>query len=62
MQQMTQQLNGGLHPQVIPQEVAGRSFRDFFYMSPSKFHGGLDQVKTHEWITNIEGIFSDSAL
>lgn len=57
MQQMLQQLNGGMHPQVIPQEAAGGNFRDFFRMNPPEFHGGLDPVKAHEWLTSIERTF-----
>lgn len=52
-----QQLNDGLHSQVVPQESAGGSFRDFFRMNPLEFHGGLDPVKAHEWVTIIERIF-----
>ena len=54
---MMQQLNGGLHPQGVPQEVVGGSFRDFFHMNPPEFHGGLNPVKAHEWVTNMERIF-----
>ncbi|XP_050877001.1 uncharacterized protein LOC127080742 [Lathyrus oleraceus] len=54
---MMQQRNGGLHPQGVPQEVAGGSFRDFFRMNPPEFHGGLNPVKAHEWVTNMERIF-----
>ncbi|XP_050876879.1 uncharacterized protein LOC127080606 [Lathyrus oleraceus] len=48
MHQMMQQLNGGLHPQWVPQEAAGGSFRDFFRMNPPKFHGGLNPMKAHQ--------------
>ncbi|XP_050876243.1 uncharacterized protein LOC127079937 [Lathyrus oleraceus] len=57
MQQMMQQLNGGFHPQGLPQEAAGGSFRDFFCMNPPEFHGGLNPVKAREWITSMERIF-----
>ncbi|XP_050888516.1 uncharacterized protein LOC127093616 [Lathyrus oleraceus] len=57
MHQMMQHLNGGLHSQGIPQEAAGGSFIDFFRMNPSEFHGGLNLVKAHEWVTNMERIF-----
>lgn len=57
MHKMMQQLNGGLHPQGVPQEAAGGSFRDLFRMNPPEFHGGLDHVKAHEWVTSIERIF-----
>ncbi|XP_050919676.1 uncharacterized protein LOC127137246 [Lathyrus oleraceus] len=54
---MMQQWNGGLHPQGVPQEAAGGSFRDFFRMNPLKLHGGLNPVKAQEWITGMERIF-----
>ncbi|XP_050895691.1 uncharacterized protein LOC127102355 [Lathyrus oleraceus] len=54
---MTQQWNGGLHPQGVPQVAAGGSFRDFFRMNPLEFHGGLNPVKAQEWITGMERIF-----
>ncbi|XP_050908122.1 uncharacterized protein LOC127121719 [Lathyrus oleraceus] len=54
---MMQQWNGGLHPQGVPQEAVGGSFRDFFRMNPPEFHGGLNPVKAHEWITSMERIF-----
>ncbi|XP_050915453.1 uncharacterized protein LOC127130499 [Lathyrus oleraceus] len=57
MQHMMQQWNGGLHPQGVPQEAAGGSFRDFFRMNPPEFHGGLNPVKAQEWITSMERIF-----
>ncbi|XP_050909051.1 uncharacterized protein LOC127122812 [Lathyrus oleraceus] len=52
-----QQWNGGLHPQGVPQEAEGGSFRDFFRMNPPEFHGGLNPVKAQEWITSMERIF-----
>ncbi|XP_050876973.1 uncharacterized protein LOC127080716 [Lathyrus oleraceus] len=54
---MVQQWNGGFHPQGVPQEAAGGDFQDFFRMNPPEFHGGLNPVKAHEWITNMERIF-----
>ena len=57
MHQMMQQLNGGLNPQGVPQEAIGGSFRDFSRMNPLEFHGGLNPVKSHEWVTNMERIF-----
>ncbi|XP_050902140.1 uncharacterized protein LOC127111333 [Lathyrus oleraceus] len=57
MQQMMQQWNGGLHPQGVPQEAVGGSFRDFFRMNPPEFHGRLNPVKAREWITIMEMIF-----
>ncbi|XP_050902090.1 uncharacterized protein LOC127110562 [Lathyrus oleraceus] len=52
-----QQWNGGFHPQGVPQEATGGSFRDFFRMNSPEFHGGLNPVKAHEWITNMKRIF-----
>ncbi|XP_050877271.1 uncharacterized protein LOC127081024 [Lathyrus oleraceus] len=51
---MMQQWNGGLHPQGVPQEAAGGSFRDFFRMNPPEFHGGLNLVKAHSLRTQKE--------
>lgn len=48
-----QQMNDGLHPEVIPPEARGGSFWDLFRMNPHKFHGGLDPMKAHGWVTNI---------
>ena len=57
MLQMMQQMNGGTHPQVVVPEAVGGNFRDFFRMNPPEFHGGLDPVKAHEWISEMERIF-----
>ncbi|XP_050897996.1 uncharacterized protein LOC127104900 [Lathyrus oleraceus] len=50
-------VNGGIHPQGVPQGTAGGSFREFFRMNPPEFHGGLNPVKAQEWITSMERIF-----
>ena len=57
MLQMMQQMNGGLNAPVVVPETAGGTYRDFFRMNPSEFHGGLDPIKAHEWVANMEGIF-----
>src|SRR3954468_22904576 len=57
MLQMMQQMNGGHNaPMVVPEAVGG-TYRDFIRMNPPEFHGGLDPIKAHEWVANVEGIF-----
>lgn len=52
-----QQWNGGFHPQGVPQEAAGGSFRDFFRMNPPEFHGVLNPVEAYGGTPNIEITF-----
>ena len=57
MLQMMQQMQGGSSTPVVVPEVAGGNYRDFFRMNPPDFQGGLDPVKAHEWVSEMEGIF-----
>lgn len=57
MQQMMQQWNGGLHPQGVPQEATGGSFKNFFCMNPPGFHGGLNPVEAYGGTPNMERAF-----
>ncbi|XP_058750817.1 uncharacterized protein LOC131623828 [Vicia villosa] len=55
MTHMVQQMQG-THPP--PQQNDGsRGFREFYRMNPPEFHGDLDPLKAHDWLTSIERIF-----
>ncbi|XP_058732938.1 uncharacterized protein LOC131604522 [Vicia villosa] len=52
---MVHQMQGTYPP---PQQNDGsRGFREFYRMNPPEFHGDLDPLKAHDWLTSIERIF-----
>ena len=57
MQNMVHEMHGNHNPPAVVPAVVGGTFRDFFRMKPQEFHGGLDPVKAHEWLTGMERIF-----
>lgn len=55
MTQLVQHIRGAQLP--LQQNVRSKCFQELYKMNPLEFHGDLDPLKTHDWLTSIENIF-----